>query len=77
MTNNVYIIVIYVVITVNYCKSILLYSPLNSYLYVDIKIQTNNSRGLFWITKYNVLICMLYYIGSYYSSVIFIISIIV
>ena len=33
--NNVYIIVISVVITVNYCKSIvLLYSPLNSYLYV-------------------------------------------
>ena len=33
--NNLYIIVIYVVITVNYCKSIvLLYSPLTSYLYV-------------------------------------------
>ena len=33
--NNVYIIVIYVVISVNYCKSIvLLYSLLNSYLYV-------------------------------------------
>ena len=31
---NVYIIVIYVVITVNYCKCILLYSPMNSYLYV-------------------------------------------
>ena len=33
--NYLYITVIYVVITVNYCKSIeLLYSPLNSYLYV-------------------------------------------
>ena len=31
---NVYIIVIHVVITVNYCKCILLYSTLNSYLYV-------------------------------------------
>ena len=31
---NVYIIVIYDVITVDYCKCILLYSPLNSYLYV-------------------------------------------
>ena len=30
--NNVYIIVIYVVNTVNYCKCILLYSPLNSYI---------------------------------------------
>ena len=34
VNNNVYIIVIYVVITVNYCKCIFLYSPLNSYLYV-------------------------------------------
>ena len=33
-TKNVYIIVIYDVITVDYCKCILLYSPLNSYLYV-------------------------------------------
>ena len=33
-TVNVYIIVIYDVITVDYCKCILLYSPLNSYLYV-------------------------------------------
>ena len=32
--NNVHIIVIYVGITVNYCKCILLYSLLNSYLYV-------------------------------------------
>ena len=33
--NHVYIIVISVVITVNYCKCIiLLYRPLNSYLYV-------------------------------------------
>ena len=33
--NSFYIIVIYVVITVNYCKCmLLLYSPLNSYLYV-------------------------------------------
>ena len=31
LTVNVYIIVIYVVSTVNYCKFILLYSPLNSY----------------------------------------------
>ena len=31
---NVYSIVIYDVITVDYCKCILLYSPLNSYLYV-------------------------------------------
>ena len=31
---NVYIIVMYDVITVDYCKCILLYSPLNSYLYV-------------------------------------------
>ena len=42
MTVNVYIIVIYDVITVYYCKCILLYSPLNSYLYVhwilDIKL---------------------------------------
>ena len=34
LTVNVYIIVIYDVITVDYCKSILLFSPLNSYLYV-------------------------------------------
>ena len=34
LTLNVYIIVIYVVITVDYCKCILLYSPLNSYFYV-------------------------------------------
>ena len=34
LTVNVYIIVIYDVITINYCKCILLYSPLNSYLYV-------------------------------------------
>ena len=34
LTVNVYIIVIYEVITVDYCKCILLYSPLNSYLYV-------------------------------------------
>ena len=33
--NSLYIIVISVVITVNYCKCmLLLYSPLNSYLYV-------------------------------------------
>ena len=31
LTVNVYIIVIYDVITVDYCKCILLYSPLNSY----------------------------------------------
>ena len=32
--NNVYIFVIYIVITVNYCKCmLLLYSPLNSYIY--------------------------------------------
>ena len=40
LTVNVYIIVIYDVITVDYCKCILLYSPLNSYLYVH------------WILKY-------------------------
>ena len=34
LTVNVYVIVIYDVITVDYCKYILLYSPLNSYLYV-------------------------------------------
>ena len=34
LTVNVYIIVIYVVITSNYCTCIWLYSPLNSYLYV-------------------------------------------
>ena len=34
LTVNVYIIVVYDVITVDYCKCILLYSPLNSYLYV-------------------------------------------
>ena len=34
LTVNVYIIVIYDMITVDYCKCILLYSPLNSYLYV-------------------------------------------
>ena len=34
LTVNVNIIVIYDVITVDYCKCILLYSPLNSYLYV-------------------------------------------
>ena len=34
LTVNVYIIVIYDVITVDYCICILLYSPLNSYLYV-------------------------------------------
>ena len=34
LIENVYIIVIYDVITVDYCKCILLYSPLNSYLYV-------------------------------------------
>ena len=34
LTVNVYIIVIYDEITVDYCKCILLYSPLNSYLYV-------------------------------------------
>ena len=34
LTVNLYIIVIYYVITVDDCKCILLYSPLNSYLYV-------------------------------------------
>ena len=34
LTVNVYIIVIYDMITVDYCKCILLYSTLNSYLYV-------------------------------------------
>ena len=34
LTVNVHIIVIYDVITVDYYKCILLYSPLNSYLYV-------------------------------------------
>ena len=34
LTVNVYIIVIYGVITVNYCKCTVLYSPRNSYLYV-------------------------------------------
>ena len=34
LTVNVYTIVIYDVITVDYCKCIVLYSPLNSYLYV-------------------------------------------
>ena len=34
LTVNVYINVIYDVITVVYCKCILLYSPLNSYFYV-------------------------------------------
>ena len=34
LTVNLYILVIYDVITVDYCKCILLYSSLNSYLYV-------------------------------------------
>ena len=34
LTVNVYIIIIYDVITLDYYKCILLYSPLNSYLYV-------------------------------------------
>ena len=34
LTLNVYIIVMYDVITVDYCKCILSYSPLNSYLNV-------------------------------------------
>ena len=41
---NVYIIVIYDVITVDYCKCILLYSPLNSHLYVH------------WILLLNIII---------------------
>ena len=35
------ILFIYVVITVNYCKSILLYSPLNSCLYVHWILDLN------------------------------------
>ena len=38
VNNNVYIIVIYVVSTVNYNKSILLYSPLNLYLLCTLDI---------------------------------------
>ena len=46
--NNVYIIVIYVVITVNYCKlMLLLYSPLNSYLYVH------------WILDFKLILLLL------------------
>ena len=44
LTVNVYIIVIYDVITVDYCKFILLYSPLNSYLCtLDIGYWTLNT----------------------------------
>ena len=46
LTVNVYIIVIYDVITVDYCKCILLYSPLNSYLYVH------------WILDYIILLLL-------------------
>ena len=41
LTVNLYIIVIYEVITVDYCKCILLYSPLNSYLYVHWILDLN------------------------------------
>ena len=47
LTVNVYIIVIYDVITVDYCKCILLYSPLNSYLYVH------------WILDFKLLLLLL------------------
>ena len=48
---NVCNVVIYVVITVNYCKCmLLLYSPLNSYLYVH------------WILDILLLLCL--YIGG-------------
>ena len=47
LTVNVYIIVIYDVITVDYCKSILLYSPLNSYLYVH------------WILDFKLILLLL------------------
>ena len=40
LTVNVYIIVIYDVITVDYCKYILLYSPLNSCT-LDIALEIN------------------------------------
>ena len=42
LTVNVYIIVIYDVITVDYCKCIVLYSPLNSYLLYSIGYWTLN-----------------------------------
>ena len=47
LTVNVYIIVIYDVITVDYCKCILLYSPLYSYLYVH------------WILDFNYILLLL------------------
>ena len=50
LTINVYIIVIYDVITVDYCKCILLYSPLNSYLYVH------------WILDFKYILLLLLYL---------------
>ena len=47
LTVNVYINVIYDVITVDYCKCILLYSPLNSYVYVH------------WILDFKLLLLLL------------------
>ena len=49
MTVNVYIIVIYDAIIVDYCKCILLYSPLNSYVYVH------------WILDFKINIIIYYY----------------
>ena len=50
LTVNVYIIVIYDVITVDYCKCILLYSPLNSYLYMYIGYWTLNKYYYYTIS---------------------------
>ena len=58
--NNLYIIVISVVITVKYCKStVLLYSPLNSYLYVH------------WILdcKVNIMLSVIYIRVKYFLHV--------
>ena len=57
INNNVYsihIVHIIVVITVNYCTCILLYRPLNSYLYVH------------WILKINIIILIFNFVKLKY-----------
>ena len=60
LTVNVYIIVIYDVITVDYCKCILLYSPLNSYLYVHWILDFNK----YYYLMYHNIGCHVYADGT-------------
>ena len=71
LTVNVYIIVSYDVITVDYCKCILLYSLLNSYLYVHWILDFNKYYYYFiyfLVVLIHLVSCSVWMVHSINSS---------